>query len=222
MEAFILSVLASIIGGVLIIFGVSIVSQRARWVLTGLLARLVGMDIDSVFPNKSKVASDLKNELKRSRKIAILTGRGNELQRDTFSPLFLERPQTSQAEVRILLPDTEPKPDSPDWTAQRESEMALFDPAFGKGLLPKQIETTVQFLQGHVNANRVALRRFNMPHLGRIILTDRFVYFTPYQSNAHSTYCKVYKFRRGGEMYENLQRLFNQLWHASADSNPET
>lgn len=135
---------------------------------------------------------------------------------------FLDRPQNRPQCIRILLPETAPKPGEYEWTWQRENELAQFDPAFGSGLLHKQIEANVQFLEKHVATNSIELRRFNSPHIGRIVVTDRFVYYTPYRSYTHARDCKIYKFRRGGEMYENLLRLFEQLWLAGAGSTFNT
>lgn len=88
MSEFLLNVLASVIGGIFLILAAGLISRRARWILTGLLARLLDVDIDYVFESKEVVKPDLKAELRRSRNVAILTGRGNEFQRDTFATLL--------------------------------------------------------------------------------------------------------------------------------------
>jgi hypothetical protein len=195
------------------------VSSRARWVLTGILGRLLDVDIDAVFTDKRAAEADVRKELARAREIAIFTGRGNELQRDTFDPVFLHRPAAKALRVRILLPRTDGSGEF-DWTQQREEELSKFDRAFARhGLLKDQIETTARFLEGYVSTARVELRRFNCPHIGRIILTDRCAFFTPYRHDSHGRDCAVYKYRRG-DLYENYTRLYEQLWMASDPTAP--
>jgi hypothetical protein len=101
----------------------------------------------------------------------------------------------------------------PDWVEQRERELSGFDRAFGRGLLRQQIEANVQFLQPYVAAGHADLRRFNSPHVGRIVLTERCAFFAPYQATSHGRDNPVFKYRRG-PVYDNLQRLFDQLWNA--------
>ena len=216
-EQFVLSIISSILAGIIILTITAIISKKARWLLTGILGRLLKVDIDTVIPEKKIAAEDIKKELRRSYNVSIFTSRGNELQRDTFDPILLHRPATSITRVRILLPQTVIPPGIYDWTAQRDRELAQFDRAFGKGLLHKQIESNVQFLEKYLDDNKLELRRVNCPHIGRIILTERYVYFTPYRLEAHGRYSISYKYRRG-EMYDNYERLFEQLWEAGKEA----
>jgi hypothetical protein len=113
----------------------------------------------------------------------------------------------------VLLPRTEEPADSA-WTQQRQNELARFDHAFGRpGLLKEQIETNARFLDQYLNNERAQLRRFSCPHIGRLVITERCAYFTPYRSDSHGRGCPVYKFRRG-DLYDNFSRLFDQLWNA--------
>jgi hypothetical protein len=217
MTDFIASVAASLLAGILLVVITALASQRARWVLTGLLGRLLDVDVDVVFSDKTTAQSDVQREIKRAHTVAILTGRGSELQRDTFDPLFLHRPAARNVRVRILLPKTAVAPGEHDWTLQRETELARFDAAFGKGLLREQIEANARFFQEYVATGKMELRRFQHPHIGRIVLTDRCAYYTPYRNDSHGRDCPVYKFRRG-DMYDNLQRLFDQLWEAASET----
>jgi hypothetical protein len=219
MAGFWISALASLLAGVVVVIVTAAVSSRARWVLTGILGRLLDVDIDAVFTDKRAAEADVRKELARAREIAIFTGRGNELQRDTFDPVFLHRPAAKALRVRILLPRTDGSGEF-DWTQQREEELSKFDRAFARhGLLKDQIETTARFLEGYVSTARVELRRFNCPHIGRIILTDRCAFFTPYRHDSHGRDCAVYKYRRG-DLYENYTRLYEQLWMASDPTAP--
>jgi hypothetical protein len=214
MSSFLINVLASVVGGIFLLWAATVLSRKARWVLTGLLGRLLNIDIDYVFDNKDDAKADIGIEIKRARNVAIFASRGNELQRGAFASLFHEKPQKRQVRVRILLPQTALGDGEYDWVWQREAELSVFDKAYGKGFLRQQIEASVSFIQQYLD-NSVELRRFNSPHIGRIIITERFAYYTPYRSDAHGRDSKVYKFRRGGEMHENLLRLFEQLWNVS-------
>jgi hypothetical protein len=203
-----------VIGGILLLWAAAVLSRKARWVLTGLLGRLLNIDIDYVFNDKDDAKLDIGTEIRRARNVAIFASRGNELQRGAFASLFHEKPQKRQVRVRILLPQTALSEGEYDWVWQREAELSVFDKAYGKGLLRQQIEASVSFIQQYLD-NSVELRRFNSPHIGRIVITERFAYYTPYRSDSHGRDSKVYKFRRGGEMYDNLLRLFEQLWNVS-------
>ncbi|MDM8550999.1 hypothetical protein QUF72_13010 [Desulfobacterales bacterium HSG2] len=220
METFLSNFLASIVAGIVIIIGAALFSKKAKWIFTGLVARLMDIDIDSVYESKKEAQHDLRADFKKSKHVAILTGRGNEFQRDTFGQLF-SRALNNSVHVRILLPETSLKHGEYDWTMQRDEEVAKFDQAFGKGVLGKQININVEFLQKYLESGEVELRRFNYPHIGRIIITEKYAYFSPYLAHAHGRDAKIYKYRRGGEMYENYQRLFEQLWTAGESSESQ-
>ena len=142
-------------------------------VADGHFGRLLGVDIDEVFSDKKAAEGDIKKEVAKARDIAILTGRGNELQRDAFDSIFHHKPALVNIKCRILLPETDPSKPGYEWTAQRERELAAFDPAFGKDLLREQIDTNLKFLEQYLTAGHASVRRFSSPHIGRIILTER-------------------------------------------------
>jgi hypothetical protein len=159
----------------------------------------------------------MKQEIAKARDIAVFASRGSELQRGTFYPVFLQAADRTQRRVRILLPRTLVASGETDWIEQREQEVARFDPAFGGGLLHRQVEANVDFLRPHIAGGNVQLRLYNYPHLGRIVATERFLFFTPYESSAHGRDSRVYKIRCGDALYVNLMRLFEQLWNASSE-----
>jgi hypothetical protein len=213
-EIFIITILAELVAGFLLIIAGGVLSKRARWILTATLGRLLDVDVDYVFRSKRESDEDVRDELGRASFVCLLTGRGNELQRDTFEAVLRLDSREGRTRFKILLPSTSPET-QPNWTAQREGEIAAFDAAFGKGILANQIETSAKFLEPYVALGRVELKRFNYPHIGRILLTDRVVYFTPYRADAHGRDSQVIKYRRGGEMYDVFSRLFTQLWNYS-------
>lgn len=212
---FLLGVLASLVAGILLLVAGSVVSSQFRGLVTGILSRLLSIDIECVYPNKASAHHDIKAELTRARQVMIFAGRGNELQSEVFAPMLRKKAAAEYPAVSILLPTTEyPPPGQCDWTLQRETELAQFDNAFGTGLLRRQIEISVSFFEPHVAHGAVTLRRFSAPHIGRIVVTDRYAYYTPYRDDAPPSESTVYKFRRDGPMYDNLTRLFEQIWHS--------
>jgi hypothetical protein len=202
----VITIIAELIAAALLVFLGGLLSKRLRWMLTAVLGRILNIEIEYVFRNKAEADDDIREEMCHTSFILFLTGRGNELQRDTFKEAL-----EGKVEFKILLPVTSTPQAVIDWTAQREEEIATIDQAFGKGILGKQIETNVDFLQGYLNSENVELKRYNYPHIGRILITDRAAYFTPYRQAAHGRDSRIIKYRRG-EMYDCLVRLFNQLW----------
>lgn len=219
---FILNILASLIAGATLLAIISLVSKRWRRMLTSLLGRIVHVDVEFVFADKTEAMADLQREVKRASDICIFASRGNELQREPFTSIFHQRSQDRIVSVRILLPRTTLPNREYDWTAQRDRELAAFDQSFGTGILHTQIETNVVSLTPYIESNALELRRFNSPHIGRIVLTDRCLYYTPYRSDSHGRDSRVYKYRSGGDTYSNFTRLFEQLWDADAPSETET
>ena len=102
-----------------------------------------------------------------------------------------------------------------DWVVQREMEISQFDTSFGRGLLKTQIQANIDFLQPYSKPEYFDIRLFNAPHNGRIVITDNFLYFGAITSRTHGRDDRVYKFHRGGAMYENYLRYFEQIWEVS-------
>jgi hypothetical protein len=213
-KEFFLGVLASLAAGVLLLF-LGRVSQRWRTALTKLCTKLARIDLEYVFQNKADAEADLRQRVATAGDVAVFTGRGNELQRAVFASIFLHRDPSRIVRVRVLLPSTRLAAGDYDWTAQREAEVAAFDTSFGNGLLHRQIDTNVAFLQPYVKEGKIELRRFSAPHMGRIVSVDATVYYTPYTSDKHGRDCPVYRFAPGGCLSRNMQRLFEQLWSVS-------
>lgn len=215
MGSFAVNVLASVIGGTLLLIIAGRFSRKARWVLIGVLSRLLDVDIDYVFRDKKECEDDMRKEIQLAKWICVFAGRGNELQRDTFNSVFGKQPSDRLQSVRILLPQTSVPADQYNWLAQREQELAMFDPAYGDGLLVTQVKSNLTFLKSYIKSGRIELRSFNTPNIARIVLTDRCLYYTPYRKDAHGRHSRVYKFRRHCEMYENMLRFFEQIWGAT-------
>lgn len=195
------------------LIGVTFLSERLRWVLTAVLGRLLDVDIEFVFENPRKAGPNLRQELAKARDVRVFTGRGGELQRETFAD-SLTKGRSGQIKMRILLPAVRTE-QGRRWTLDRERELASFDTAYvAGGILERQIEASALFVAGYAS-DTLILRRFEFPHIGRIVLTDRCAFLTPYRSDRHGRDSIVFKYRRGGEHYEFLARIFEKSWDAS-------
>lgn len=214
----VVGVISSLIAASLFVGVAALLSRAARWVLTGILGRLLDIDIEIVFSSPREAASDVTRSLMRSSRVDLLTARGSELQRETFAPFFKTLASSTACSLRVLLPS--PLPSQPqhvvDWLARREDEVKLFDPAYGKGLLSSQIQTTILYLENFTDRVNVETRVHRLPLIGRILLTDDCAYLTPYSRFGHSRESHVIKYRRGGDMYEFLGRIFEETWAAGA------
>lgn len=214
---FLINILASIIAGILLIPILGQLSQGARWLITGVLSRITNSDIDFVFPNKAASVKDVQKEIEKAKWVYIFTGRGGEFQRSTFASLFHHKPVSRNVKVKILLPQTQLSSSSGvDWTNEREKELKQFEKAFnsGRDLLKNQIEINVKFLEEYIDQKYYELKFYSFPHIGRIIITDKVAFYTPYQTDLHGKDSNVYKYKNG-EMYDNYLRLFNQIWLSS-------
>lgn len=205
------SLIASLIAFVLI----SLFSETVRRALTAVASTFLGIDVKYVFKNGRESQNSVQLSLKRSKTIKIFAGRGNEFQGSFYLPL-LEANEKVKKDIKILLPDIYNQPRSMDWIAYREDELSKVDHAFGKGILKTQIAATFGFLHKYLESKILDLRCYNYPHIGRIIITDDSVFFTPYSAVLHGRDSQVYQYVRG-EMYDYYIRFFDMIW---ADSKP--
>ncbi len=220
MNSLLVSVLGSVLGGIVLILGASLVSPRLRQILTAAAVRLLNIDVEQVFATPRAAEADLRHELERAQSLHLLTGRGNELQREVFEPVLGKTRSSRLHDIVILLPCTEHEPEGVDWVEDRENEVAAFDPAFGGGALREQIRANARFLQPFASRGLLDLRRYDLPHLGRILITDRCAYLTPYPTAAHSRDSRVIKYSRGADMYDFLERTFQKFLAASHPDVP--
>lgn len=210
---FALAVFASIIAGIVLLVLANFLSANFRWILITILNALIHGDIETIFRDAQHAQHALMTDLAKSQRVWIFAGRGSEFSRHTFDPLFT-RPASRPVELRVLLPLTDIPAGQFDWTSQRATELNDFDPGSGDALV-RQIDANVSTIASRRPHGNIAIRRYNVPHTARIILTDRYVYFTPYQADSHGKNSPVYQFRRGGSFYGNLSRFIIQVWNAS-------
>jgi hypothetical protein len=203
---------ASIVGGIILIVVAGLLSRNTKWILVAILSRIVNSDLEYVYRNKEDAKEDMIRDLEISSKVYLFTSRGNELQRGLFNTIFHKKDVNRKVSIKILLPDFNVKKGEVDWLMEREKETATFDKAFGNGLLCSQVKSTAEFLKQYVKDGEVELKLYNQPHMCRIMITDKFAYHTPYDKNRHGSENSIYKYRRGGTMYDNLKRQCDQYW----------
>lgn len=220
MQTFLFNVLASLVAGVLLVALTALLSKHARWILTGILSLLTRSDLDFVYDNRKHFAEDIAKDFGSTQRMYVFTGKGSEIQRDTFELFLSKRPHARRIDFRVLLPEIGRR-ESRNWTHINDLEMGKFDAAYGKGLLADQIKLNIVFLLQYVQVDAVAVKQYSMPHFGRFILTDRFAYITPYRSDRNSRYNPIYKFKVGGAMYDSYERLFHLLWDVAAEVKSE-
>jgi len=148
----------------------------------------------------------------RAKEIRILTGRGRQFQGDLYDAALVGV-SGRKPFVKVMLPETAPKNHGTDWVEHREQELAAHDKSFGNGLLRRQIDAVVAGLSKFVEEGRFEVRKFDLPHIGRIVLTDEYLFLTPY-SEAHGRHSRVYQYGRG-DSYEMFSRFFNMAWDDS-------
>jgi hypothetical protein len=144
-ETFLFDLLSSVSVSVLMIAGGWITARWARRLPGVLLARLTGLGIVRVYRRQSQANADLPAVLSRARWVKVLAGRGNEMTRDGFGPVW-ERVGGPHLEfAEILLPDPAPVPRS--WLSRREAEVSRVDVGFTSGLLAKQVCLNAAYIQ---------------------------------------------------------------------------
>ncbi|NEP56383.1 MAG: hypothetical protein F6K31_05080 [Symploca sp. SIO2G7] len=212
---FLLSILASIIASTIMLVVASFLSSKFRWILITILNALVRGDIETIFPNARRAQDALMADISKSKRVWIFAARGGELSRETFSPLF-KRTKQYPVELRVLLPITNIPAGQYDWIELRSREIEQFDPGSGN-VLRTQIDANAMTIAARQPHGDTKIRRYNAPQIGRIILTDRYAYFTPYQPDSYGKNSAMYQFRYGGPFYRSLLRFFAQVWESSKE-----
>lgn len=208
---FFASIAASLIAGVLLIAFSPIVFKSARRLLTQLAGRVLRTDVDYVFNDLKDASQDMITEITQAGTVSIMTSRGKDLHhsghlRECLDAI-IRRPTKEQPLIRVLLPEL-----GSTWTQDRQMEAESHDVVFPAGQLARDIETTVAYVCAMESKSKAELRIANMPHMCRIVLTDRCVYFTMYRSDVAGSKTRVVKYLAHADTYRWLKRLFEQYW----------
>lgn len=207
-------VAALIAAAIVFVFG-AFFSGTARRILTVAASELLGIDVNYVFASGKAAEGTVTRELASASTVDIFAGRGNDFQGTLYAPL-LEPGKKSARRVRVLLPNPYGSPRGTDWIDYRDAELARVDASYGKGQVKRQIQTSVEHIEHHVDGERFQVRLYDMPHVGRIILTERYVFFTPYSDTKHGRDCRVFQCGRG-DIYDCCARFFDMAWIDSTE-----
>ncbi|MFI6322726.1 hypothetical protein ACIBG8_34660 [Nonomuraea sp. NPDC050556] len=212
MQELIIGVVSSLIATALTVGAGWLGVAWPRRLLVKLLSRLLGLGIARSYATQSAANADLGADLRAARWIRVLTGRGNELTRDSFQEVWRNEQRRLEG-IRVLLPDPA---DPGGWLRRREEEMVRTDPGMEGGLLAKQVSATVDYMRTVAAANsKVELRLLDAQHTARVIVTDRLAYFTPYLAGVHGRNSPCLVFSADSAMYDYCLRLFDGLWEVS-------
>jgi len=218
-----------------------LLSRRLRRWLLAAVARLSGLGVLRVHRHQDDARAELSGEIRRARWLRVMVGRGNELTRDGFAPLWSGggRPPDH---VRVLLPDPVSTGSDPSaspeaagegpverqgsaaalrdggpasWLDRREAELISLDPGFGRGLLAEQVLANFHYLsEATRDLANTEIRFYELPHLYRIIATDNLVFLTLYQNGAHGRNSPCIVAHRSGSLYDFALRIFDTAWES--------
>jgi len=214
---FVQSVIASLLAATIFLLISVKISKSFRGALTALASEFLNVDVKYVFRNGREAEPAIREALEDGRTVKIFTSRGNEFQRELYRPLL---DGEAERQVYLLLPAIARRPNQTDWVASREDELAVIDRSFGRGTLGRQIDGNVEFLRPYIKRDYFELQRYHAPHIGRIIITERYCFLTPYSSKKHGRDSKVYQYRRG-DMYDMFDRFFDLIWSDSTENRGE-
>jgi hypothetical protein len=208
-ESLLIGIVSAVTGAFIVVGLSALFSRRLRWLVALILGRIIGIDIERVYPSQTAASSLLRDELRKARWVKFMAGRGNELTRKTCMALW-DTENGRLRSVQILLPD--PELSGPgSWLADREAEASRHDKGYGRGLIADQTRANIRFIMEH-GRESVTLRLFDFPHLARIVATDRVVFFTPYSDAEHGSDGVCIVFRGPGTLYDFWVRLFDKVW----------
>jgi hypothetical protein len=215
MKEFWIGVASSIVASALFLVLASVTSSKVRRGAARVVAWLARSDLIWTYKTKIEATEEYTREILRSRQVRLLSGRGNELQRDVFAMILGGRSPVAPT-IKVILPDPTAAANPRSWLSQREAELRRFDASYGTGTLSAQIGNSIRFLGSAVNADRAEVRVTDFPHVVRILLTDNRAYVNSYPASAHGRESPVTVFLRGGPTYAQLERIFELMWANSA------
>ena len=210
-------IFASLISAVIIFLTATWRSKVVRRALTSVASTFLGTQLRYVFSNGKDAEATIVQELDESSRVRIFAGRGLQFQESLYAPLLHGEPALNR-NVQVLLPNPDLSSNGPDWIVHRENELSRVDKSFGNEMLRKQIRTSIEFDLTHQHDEHFKLRLYDTPHIGRIIITDQSVFFTPYSAIKHGRDCRVFHYGTG-DIYENYARFFDMLWEASVEAS---
>lgn len=159
------------------------------------------MDIVGYY-NDEEFIKDFKHEMKKAKRLAICTSRGSFL----MDPPYREYLNKKTIPIKILLPDTR----NDKWIKRRTSEVSASGDGYTERAFTGAIDSNIEFLQACRGS--ISIRVYDCIHIGRIILTDKVAYFSPYLENTYGEDVPVYKYKVNSTKYNWLKRMLQEMW----------
>jgi hypothetical protein len=179
-----------------------------------VLSKITGLGVQRSYPQQKLANHDLVADLARARWVKVLTGRGNELTRDSFHQVWQDADSRLES-VQILLPN--PEAGHASFLDAREAEIRRYDSGYTPGLLTKQIKTNIEYISTLAGKRQnIEFRQVDLPQVCRIIATDRVAYFTIYAAHAHGRNSPCIVFSNPGPLYDLALRIFAVIWNNAA------
>lgn len=216
MAGFIGGVVSSLVASILLLFVGWFGSNRLRTVLTRILTRMTGADIERVFASQRDASAAVSAALDNAREVYVFAGRGNELTRPAFEVIWNGQ-GSKLRKVQIILPN--PAKDGPNsWLSDREQETASHDKGYGTGLISQQIKSNLVYIGRKAEGvPAIEIRLCDFPNLCRIVMTDRVAFLTVYNDINHGSASRCLMLRNGGPMFDFCKRIFDKAWLTSVE-----
>lgn len=192
-----------------------LMSKRARGWMLAALARLSGLGVLRIHRHQDDAKGELAEELRRARSVRVMVGRGNELTRDGFAPLWSGGGRTPES-TRVLLPDPYVPESGESWLDRRERELGASDPGLRRGVLRDQVLANHHYLvEATAALDSAEIRFYDLPNLYRIVATENLVFLTLYRNAVHGRRSPCIVAAHTGWLYEFTLRVFDTAWEAS-------
>jgi hypothetical protein len=217
MVGFVLGIVSSLAATALTVVAGWLGFKRMRHWPVAALSKVTGLGIRRAYPQQKLANLDMSHDLAAARWVKVLTGRGNELTRDSFRQVWQEA-DTRLESVQVLLPD--PGPSAGSFLAAREAEIRRYDAGYRMGLLSEQIRSNIDYIATIAGKrDHVELRVFDLQQVCRIIVTDRVAYFTSYSASDHGRNSPCVVFSNPGPLYDFALRMFNVTWERAVPAS---
>jgi len=176
--------------------------------------------VDRVYPDGHAATDDIAASLSTAKFVYVFTGRGDELTENPpsakFAPLFDANNRYDF--VCIMLPDPDVPSDQYDWLADRAAGLSKREPNAERDLRAA-VKANIFRLRGRIKA-KTELRRFNVPNTGRIVVTDAFAFWGPYEPDKQGGPTPLYRVRSSSAVYAHLKGFCEHVRQASIMEAP--
>lgn len=201
---FLLGILGSLIASAVWAFLIFIFSKKIMKKIKRIFMTVFDCGAHFIFDSRLDIdyLEDLKKELEMATTIKIYTSRGKYLEDSPYRKIL----NNSQIEIKILLPSIQ----NNKWVEMRIQEVNKVDDKYTEEAFDSSLNATIRYLK--TCKSNVILRRYDSIHIGRIILTDRVAYFSPYLKDTFGEDVAVYKYLANSTMYQWCERIFNETW----------